>query len=84
MRIKQLFIVILSTIAFCHAEEVDSTEGSKKTVLITGAKRRLGLELSRQFAVESYDVIRTAHSPEKVMDLKEVAKCGFGSGCYFR
>ena len=46
----------------------------KKTVLITGANRGLGLELSKQFAADGYYVIGTARSPEKAVELKTVAK----------
>ncbi|MGD7654717.1 MAG: SDR family oxidoreductase [Verrucomicrobiales bacterium] len=45
----------------------------KQTVLITGANRGLGLELSRQFAADDYYVIGTARSPEKATELKQVA-----------
>lgn len=73
MKIKQLFIVMLSATAFCSAEEGKPAEVTKKTVLITGANRGLGLELSKQFAAEDYHVIGTARSPEKATELKEVA-----------
>ena len=73
MKIKQLFITILSVMSFCCAEEIHPAEKTKKTVLITGANRGLGLELSKQFAVENYHVIGTARSPEKATELKLVA-----------
>ncbi|MGJ8656624.1 MAG: SDR family oxidoreductase [Akkermansiaceae bacterium] len=73
MKFKRLFIVMLSATAFCSAEEGKPVEAPKKTVLITGANRGLGLELSKQFAAENYHVIGTARSPEKATDLKEVA-----------
>jgi len=55
--------------------EADKAAKSKKqkTILITGANRGLGLELSKQFAADGYYVIGTARSPEKATDLKEVA-----------
>jgi len=45
----------------------------KGTILITGANRGLGLELSKQFAGDNYYVIGTARSPERATELKEVA-----------
>ena len=41
-----------------------------KTVLITGANRGLGLELSKQFLSDGYVVYGTARSPERAQDLK--------------
>ena len=46
---------------------------SKGTILITGANRGLGLEMARKFAADDYYVIGTARSPEKAIELKEVA-----------
>lgn len=73
MKIKQLLIVLLSASRFCLAEESKPAEEVKQRVLITGANRGLGLELSKQFAAENYHVIGTARSPEKAIELKEVA-----------
>lgn len=53
--------------------EESETKNSKGTILITGANRGLGLELSKKFAADDYYVIGTARSPEKATDLKEVA-----------
>lgn len=67
----KLFIscLFLSSLAIGHAE----IGAAKQTVLITGANRGLGLELSKQFAADGYHVIGTARSPERATDLKEVA-----------
>ncbi|MFC5051832.1 SDR family oxidoreductase [Rubritalea spongiae] len=82
MKIKSFLIVLFSTTLFSFAAEGESVEvkaapdvvkESQGTVLITGANRGLGLELSRQFAADGYHVIGTARSPEKAIELKEVA-----------
>ena len=54
-------------------ESVDEELAQKGTILITGANRGLGLALSRRFAADNYYVIGTARSPEKAVELKEVA-----------
>ncbi|MEP4079446.1 SDR family oxidoreductase [Haloferula sp.] len=61
--------LFLSSLTSGNAEPVEE----KKTVLITGANRGLGLALSKQFAADNYYVIGTARSPEKATDLNEVA-----------
>jgi len=82
--IYSLFVLMFSV---SYAQEIkgedlaknqaSKDEGSKmeakQTVLITGANRGLGLELSKQFAADGYHVIGTARSPEKAIELKEVA-----------
>lgn len=42
----------------------------KGTVLITGANRGLGLELTKHFIKDGYTVIGTARTPEKATELK--------------
>jgi len=77
--LHKLFIAFLfvCNIALGTAEPakkaVTEPAGAKKTVLITGANRGLGLALSKQFAADNYYVIGTARSPEKATELKEVA-----------
>jgi NAD(P)-dependent dehydrogenase (short-subunit alcohol dehydrogenase family) len=44
-----------------------------ETVLITGASRGLGLELTRQYAADGWNVIATARSPDDDADLLALA-----------
>jgi NAD(P)-dependent dehydrogenase (short-subunit alcohol dehydrogenase family) len=44
-----------------------------ETVLITGASRGLGLELTKQYAGDGWDVIATARTPDDDADLQAVA-----------
>ncbi|MGJ8672709.1 SDR family oxidoreductase [Rubritalea sp.] len=80
MKIKPLLIAFLTTSLFSIAAEEVAVEvvltpesAPKQTVLVTGANRGLGLELSKQFAADGYHVIGTARSPEKATELQEVA-----------
>ncbi|MGJ8653763.1 MAG: SDR family oxidoreductase [Opitutaceae bacterium] len=68
---RSLFGKLLITCLFLSSLAVGNAE--QKTVLITGANRGLGLELSKQFAADDYYVIGTARSPERATELKEVA-----------
>ena len=42
----------------------------RRRVLITGAGRGIGLELTRQYAAEGYDVIATCRDPERATELR--------------
>lgn len=64
-----LAIFLLYSFAESQAQQFEK----KATILITGANRGLGLELSRQFADDGYHVIGTARSTEKATELKKVA-----------
>lgn len=44
------------------------------TILITGANRGIGLELTRQYAAEGWDVIATCRKPEAATDLATLAE----------
>src|SRR6266852_3871614 len=44
------------------------------TVLITGAKRGLGLEFARQYAADGWEVISTSRNPEKCEQLQQLQK----------
>src|SRR3981081_1386280 len=44
------------------------------SVLITGAKRVLGLEFARQYAADGWDVIATARNPKSSEELQQLAK----------
>ncbi|MFD2157318.1 SDR family oxidoreductase [Rubritalea tangerina] len=47
-----------------------SIAATQKTVLITGANRGLGLELTKHFVNDGYHVIGTARKPDKATELK--------------
>lgn len=64
--IKKIFrgaLLLLITSSALVGEE-------KKTVLITGANRGLGLEMAKQFIAGGYNVIGTARTPAKAIELK--------------
>lgn len=44
------------------------------TVLITGANRGLGLEFTRQYAVEGWQVLAACRVPDSAADLKKLAR----------
>jgi NAD(P)-dependent dehydrogenase (short-subunit alcohol dehydrogenase family) len=44
------------------------------TILVTGANRGLGLEFTRQYASDGWEVHATARDPEKRAELKELAE----------
>ena len=44
------------------------------TVLITGASRGLGLEMTRQYANSGWDVIATCRAPDKAVDLQTLKR----------
>ena len=46
----------------------------RRTVLITGANRGLGLEFARQYRAAGWDVIATARQPEAAADLKALGE----------
>ena len=71
---KRIITAFFSAALLCTVVNAQTDQTPKKTVLITGANRGLGLELSKQFAADGYYVIGTARSPEKAVELKTVAK----------
>ena len=48
----------------------ESSAGSSRTVLVTGANRGLGLEFARQYAEAGWKVIGTARKPEQAAELE--------------
>jgi NAD(P)-dependent dehydrogenase (short-subunit alcohol dehydrogenase family) len=61
-----VLLVLVTTLASPWA----TAEGSKGTVLITGANRGIGLELANQFTAAGYSVIGTARKPAEADELK--------------
>jgi len=49
-------------------------EGGRRTVLVTGANRGIGLEFSRQYHAAGWRVIATAREPEAAKDLKALGE----------
>jgi len=72
---SQLFVfgLLVGSFTAVNANPEETTKTERKTVLITGANRGLGLALSKQYAKDDYYVIGTARSPERAIELKEVA-----------
>lgn len=48
------------------------------TVLVTGASRGLGLEFTRQYAVEGWNVVACARDPDAAADLRKLAQDSAG------
>jgi NAD(P)-dependent dehydrogenase (short-subunit alcohol dehydrogenase family) len=46
---------------------------SMSTILITGANRGLGLEFTRQYATDGWEVLAASRQPDKSADLKQMA-----------
>jgi len=51
-----------------------AADGSKPTILITGANRGIGLELVRQYSALDWKIIATARDAAGAMDLQALAK----------
>jgi len=54
-------------------DEKEATDTNKKTVLITGANRGLGLEFAHQYAEAGWNVIGTARKPESATELNALS-----------
>ncbi|MFW2404779.1 MAG: SDR family oxidoreductase [Gammaproteobacteria bacterium] len=57
------------------AIDIDASKRSDVTgtVLVTGANRGIGLELTRNYAMRGWNVIATARKPEKAIELNAIA-----------
>jgi NAD(P)-dependent dehydrogenase (short-subunit alcohol dehydrogenase family) len=69
-----LVSAMLAGVASCseaQSEGDDSAASQARTVLITGANRGIGLELSRQYAAAGWQVIGTARRPDDAEALRE-------------
>lgn len=67
------------------AQEADAPDGvnatmvspvldsERRTVLITGSNRGIGLGLAKQYAANGWNVIATTRNPDSAMDLQELA-----------
>jgi NAD(P)-dependent dehydrogenase (short-subunit alcohol dehydrogenase family) len=51
-----------------------STAANAATVLITGSNRGIGLELTKQYAEQGWDVIATTRNPKDAAELQALAK----------
>ena len=63
--IKLLIFTVFITLS------ANAQEDSKKSILITGANRGLGLELAKQYLSKGYTVYGTARKPDEATELKE-------------
>ena len=76
--LRPIFIAILCLAAltfetFAAQSEV-AQEAVAPTVLITGSSRGIGLEFTRQYARRGWTVIATCRSPDKALELQEIAQ----------
>ena len=62
-------LAIVSPAACAQDGDSGSVEPEARTILITGANRGLGLELSRQYSAAGWRVIGTARNPESAGEL---------------
>jgi NAD(P)-dependent dehydrogenase (short-subunit alcohol dehydrogenase family) len=68
--VKATLQFVLLVLVTTFASPWATAEGSKGTVLITGANRGIGLELANQFAAAGFTVIGTARKPAEADELK--------------
>ncbi len=77
VRLAAMALVIATTIA-CHSASVSQSTAKpmgnteKRTVLVTGANRGIGLELARQYHAAGWNVIGTARDPEAAKELRAI------------
>jgi NAD(P)-dependent dehydrogenase (short-subunit alcohol dehydrogenase family) len=79
VRVRPIDIAILCLAALAfEAPAATETEAPQDTVtptvLITGSSRGIGLEFTRQYARRGWTVIATCRSPDKALELQEIAK----------
>jgi NAD(P)-dependent dehydrogenase (short-subunit alcohol dehydrogenase family) len=79
VRVRPIDIAILCLAALAfEAPAATETEAPQDTVtptvLITGSSRGIGLEFTRQYARLGWTVIATCRSPDKALELQEIAK----------
>ena len=63
-------LAALSIVQSADSIASESSAGSSRTVLVTGANRGLGLEFARQYAEAGWKVIGTARKPEQAAELE--------------
>ena len=63
-------LAALSIVQSADSVASESSAGSSRTVLVTGANRGLGLEFARQYAEAGWKVIGTARKPEQAAELE--------------
>jgi NAD(P)-dependent dehydrogenase (short-subunit alcohol dehydrogenase family) len=66
----KILAIVSSVVLMCLSLPVPVSADSKGVVLVTGANRGLGLEFSKQLQQAGYEVIGTARSPDKAVELK--------------
>jgi NAD(P)-dependent dehydrogenase (short-subunit alcohol dehydrogenase family) len=66
----KILAIVSSVVLICLSLPVPVSADSKGVVLVTGANRGLGLEFSKQLQQAGYEVIGTARSPDKAVELK--------------
>jgi NAD(P)-dependent dehydrogenase (short-subunit alcohol dehydrogenase family) len=64
-----LLLICLPSMAHADSVKKKAAAGAARTVLITGANRGIGLELSRQYSAAGWSVIGTARKPESAQEL---------------
>ena len=73
IRILSRSFALLAMLAL-FAGTLARAEDYVPTVLVTGANRGIGLELTRQYAARGWKVIATARKPTEATELAALAK----------
>jgi NAD(P)-dependent dehydrogenase (short-subunit alcohol dehydrogenase family) len=74
VRLVAFALLLNSALSWAHSDAGagEALADDARTVLITGANRGIGLELSRQYAAAGWRVIGTARKPESARELIEL------------
>ncbi len=73
MNIKNRIILSLCALVLLATNTAAAFDPGQPTVLITGANRGLGLEFSRIYAEQGWNVIATCRNPSAAIELAELA-----------
>lgn len=68
--IHRLLIPLVAVALLVPVAGAASQDDAKRTVLVTGANRGIGLEFARQYRAAGWTVIGTARKPDKADDLR--------------